>query len=157
MIKRIISIITLILAGLFLWQNYGCASEPEDNGFKSQLDGQVNVTIVKEDTLFFPTITGNVVMSAIPDKLEVVIQGLIIPVNVVSQTVSANGLYVLHFRTVHSFNELKANTPYNVDLRFTLGGKTFRVEKFATFTVTQDYFGIDGQTMDLDSNWSVFD
>ena len=154
---KFLKAILLVLVVVVIFNTCGCGSEPEDNGYKSQLDGQVNVTIVKEDTLFFPTITGNVVMSAIPDKLEVVIQGLIIPVNVVSQTVSANGLYVLHFRTVHSFNELKANTPYDVDLRFTVAGKTFRVEKFATFTVTQDYFGLDGETMDLDSNWSVFD
>lgn len=157
MIKKFISLITLILAGLFLWQCYGCGKSEEDDGYKTLLTGQVNVTIVKENTLFFPTISGNVVMSAIPDELEVVIQGLKIPVDVVSQTVSANGLYVLYFRTVHALNELKANKTYDVDLRFTIAGKTFRVEKFSSFSVKENYSAVNENTMDLDSNWSPLD
>lgn len=156
MLKILKTILLIMLVGLLL-TNCACGKSEEDDGYKSLLTGQVNVTIVKENTLFFPTISGNVVMSAIPDELEVVIQGLKIPVDVVSQTVSANGLYVLYFRTVHALNELKANKTYDVDLRFTIAGKTFRVEKFSSFSVKENYSAVNENTMDLDSNWSPLD
>ena len=155
MFKFLKTILLLMLIGLFL-TNCACAKSEEDVGYKSELDGKVQVTIVKDNSFFYPTITGNVVISAVPDSLSVVIENEIIPVDVVSQSVSNNGLYVLQFRKVHSFVSLKPKT-YNVDLRFSIGGKTFIVEKFSTFNISEEYTGLTGDIMDLEKNWSDFD
>lgn len=135
--KILAMFLTLILAFSFGCQKSETAPKKE---VLTDYDGTCKMTIVERDSFYYPTLSGTIILSVIPDGLSAEIAGEEFDLEIRSINAS-NGMYVLGFREEHVFGKLEKKT-YSIAINVHWNGKVLQAKNFGTFECDDDYFAL---------------
>ena len=133
-------ILVLLMAILLLFAS-GCSANEQTSTLPdvTEYGGKVSIYMKERDSLFYPTLTGEIKLSYLPNKLAVMVAGREFEIDV--KTVNRQGeLYILSFNQEISLGQL-SKQDYLIDLYVYVKDVIVIIPKFGVFKCDDFYEG----------------